>query len=252
MARSDEAVADGSVQRGGLLASVSHQQHPIVAGEERVGGESGESVVALGLACVDADLVTGPQCVEHLTHMLTECLTAGGAKAGARAHRRADRGVLGIAESVHHIETGDGTGRCPSDREVEYAAATGGGQLMPVADQRDSCAGLIRDGQQGPGSVLVEHPGLIDQQKVTVGQHGPGCRKSADTGPAAIVVPPEPVLMNQPCRRRGGCSEFTPCDLGSLEGGGGHAEPTALCGEELSSGRKRRGLARSGGAFHHH
>ncbi len=40
-----------------------------------VGGELGERLGAFGLAGVDADLATGPECLEHLTDMLTEILT---------------------------------------------------------------------------------------------------------------------------------------------------------------------------------
>ena len=129
VAGSDQMVADGTVQRRGLLASVSHKQHP-------------------------------------------------------------------VAEPVDHVWAGDGARAGPPNCKVERAAATDRGQLMLIPDQRDSRAGLLRVGQQGSSSVLVEHPGLVDQEQVTAGQLGLGNRQAADSRPAAVVVPAEPVLMD--------------------------------------------------------
>ena len=50
---------------------------------------------------------------------------------------------------------------------VEDAAAADGGELVPVPDERDAGAGLVGDGEECAGGVLVEHPGLVDKQEVT-------------------------------------------------------------------------------------
>ncbi len=55
----------------------------------------------------------------------------------------------------------------PPGGVVEDAAAADGGELVAVADERDPCAGLVGDGEQRAGGVLVEHPGLVDEQQVT-------------------------------------------------------------------------------------
>ena len=62
--------------------------------------------------------------------------------------------------SVRHAPGG------PSGRVVQDAAAADRGELVPVTDERDPGAGLVGDVEQRPGGVLVEHPGLIDQQQV--------------------------------------------------------------------------------------
>ena len=62
---------------------------------------------------------------------------------------------------------------------VEDAAAADGGQLVAVADERDPGAGFIGDSEQGSRGVLVEHPGLVDEQQVTRQQ--PGHRVGART-----------------------------------------------------------------------
>ena len=64
--------------------------------------------------------------------------------------------------------------------EVEHAAAADRGQLMPVADQRHPGTGLVRDGQQGAGGVLIQHPGLIHQQQIARAKPGFLARAAID------------------------------------------------------------------------
>src|SRR5690606_10775333 len=87
----------------------------------------------------------------------------------------------------------------PCRRVIEYAAAPDGGELVPVSDERDPCTGLVGDGEQGSGGVLVEHPGFVDEQQVA----GPelGARIGSWARPASPVpvgVPAPSVLVDQP------------------------------------------------------
>lgn len=114
----------------------------------------------------------------------------------------------------------------PAHGEVEDATAADGRELVPVPDQGDPGASLVRNREQGMGDVLVEHPSLVDQQQVTPPQprlrHRFGC---VDAAPVAAVVPTEPVLVHQP--RRGGRerAELTTGDLGRLQAGCHHTQP---------------------------
>ena len=74
----------------------------------------------------------------------------------------------------------------PAHGEVEDAAASDGGELVPVPDERDPGASLVRDRQQCAGGVLVEHSCLVDQQQVTAVEYGLGCRIRGDPGPPAV------------------------------------------------------------------
>jgi hypothetical protein len=73
--------------------------------------------------------------------------------------------VHGAHEPVDRVQIDTRVGVDPAAREVEHAAAADRGQLMPVADQRNPGTGLIRDGQQRAGGVLIQHPCLIDKQQ---------------------------------------------------------------------------------------
>ena len=101
--------------------------------------------------------------------------------------------VHGAHEPVDRVQIDTRVGVDPAASEVEHAAAADRGQLMPVADQRNPGTGLIRDGQQGAGGVLIQHPCLIDKQQTpgrsrassppprytapVTGSTSPGCRR---------------------------------------------------------------------------
>jgi hypothetical protein len=92
--------------------------------------------------------------------------------------------------------------------EVEHAAAAHRGQLVPVPDQRDPRTGLIGDGDQRAGGVLVEHARLIDQQQIPGSQPGLRQRIGWCAGPGAGGVPAPAVLPGQPGRRPGAGANF--------------------------------------------
>jgi hypothetical protein len=50
---------------------------------------------------------------------------------------------------------------------VQDTTAADGWELVSVADERDPRTGLVGDGEQRAGGVLVEHPRLVDEQQVT-------------------------------------------------------------------------------------
>lgn len=64
---------------------------------------------------------------------------------------------------MHLLESDDGGGVRPRHGVVEDATAPDGRQLVPVPDERYSCARLVGDGEECSGGVLVEHPGLVDE-----------------------------------------------------------------------------------------
>ena len=194
-----------------MLAGVCHHQHPPLArlasgARENAGGpQVGERLGAFGLAGVHADLVTIQQGVEHLTDTLTEALTTGSRRGTQRhsgAHGQADRRVRRIAEPMYHVEGHDFFGPSPARCQVEYAAAADGGELVSVTEERDPGPGLVGDGEQGAGGVLVEHPRLVDEQEVVRSQHGCWGWGRGQPSPAAGVVPSPSVLVGEP-----GCGE---------------------------------------------
>ena len=90
---------------------------------------------------------------------------------------RSARLIAAYSGSANRCATSRSTcasGANPARGEVEDTAAADGGQLVTVPDQRDPGPDLVGDRQQGTGGVLVEHPGLVDQQQVTATQHRPG------------------------------------------------------------------------------
>ena len=94
---------------------------------------------------------------------------------------------------------------------------------MPVPHQCQPSAGLVGDGEQSPGGVLVEHPGLVDEQDVTGQQPGFEVRIVwFDSGPAAVVVPSEAVLVGQPRRRERVPAQLPGRDRGRLARRGHH------------------------------
>src|ERR1035437_465525 len=218
-----EAVTDRTVQGADLLTGLSHRQYPLLAADDARGCQNGQSLGAFRLRGVDADLVASQQGVEDPTRCLASRLTptltsrrSTGLDGFTGAHREADPGVLGIAEPVDDIQGQAGLGCGPADGEVKDPAAAHCGQLVAVPDERDPGPGLVSDSQQGAGGVLVEHPGLVDQQQVTGRQRrlrrragvGLGGVRVAVTvtlagrqsGPDAVVVPAVAVLMGEPGR----------------------------------------------------
>ena len=51
---------------------------------------------------------------------------------------------------------------------------------MPVAGQRDPGTGLIGDGQEGAGAVLIQHAGFIREQQITRAKPGFLARAAVD------------------------------------------------------------------------
>lgn len=117
------------------------------------------------------------------------------------AHGEAELRVVGVGEPVDVIQGQARVGTSPVRSEIEDTASSDGGQLMAVPDQRETRASLVGNGHQRAGGVLVQHPGLGDQQQVTPTQHSIGGRDGELAGPTAIVVPGEAVLAREP---RGG------------------------------------------------
>ena len=144
LAGGEALVADRGVECGDLLAGVRDDRSVDV-------GEGGE---AFDLGGVDLDQPTLVQHVEDL---------AGGLPG---AHEQRQVGVLGVGEPVHGLQLEAGLGACPAGGVVEDAAAADGRKLVAVTDERDPGPGLVGDGEQGAGDVLVEHAGLVDEQEV--------------------------------------------------------------------------------------
>jgi len=138
---------------------------------------------------VDDDLAALDEQVEHRFRILPG------------AHCEAELGVVGVGEPVDVIQGEARVGIGPVGSEIEDTASSDGGQLMAVPDQRQTRASLVGNGHQRAGGVLVQHPGLVDQQQVTPTQHSIGRREGELAGPTAIVVPGEAILAREP---RGG------------------------------------------------
>ena len=185
-----------TVDLGDLLAGVGDH-------ELAVGRTDGELLLSLDVAGVHHDLATAHQLVENLAGVL------------ARPHPQGQLGVGGIGEAADGVELGDPVRRV-ADGEIEDAASSYGRELMAVADEHDRGAGFVGQTQQRPGSVLVEHPGLVDHQQVTAPQLSRGCRAACDAAPAAVFVPAEPVLVQQPGDRVGRRADLVCRDLGGL------------------------------------
>ena len=173
-------VADGGVEVGDLIAGVGDDQ---VAGRARAGEVSG----AFDRGGVHDDMAPAGELVEH----------GGGVVSGA--HSQGELGVGGVGEPMDGLQGDHGGGVGVGDGVVEGAAAADGGELVAVSDERDPGAGLVGDREQGVGGVLVEHPGLVDEQQIpriqVRGWRGCGVRVA---GPVAVAVPPPPVLVDQP------------------------------------------------------
>ena len=134
---------------------------------------------------------------------------------------------------------------------VEDATAADRGELVSVAEERDPGAGLVGEGEQGAGGVLVEHPGLVDDQQIAGPQFGcrVGVLRVAD--PVALVVPPPSVLVDQPRGRAAGGAGLPASDLGGLQRRGDHHQPMPAPGQQCSGGGEGGGLPGPGGTLDH-
>jgi hypothetical protein len=88
----------------------------------------------------------------------------------------------------------------PIVRRGRDAAAADGGQLVPVAEERDGGVGSVGDCEESAGGVLVEHAGFVDEQDVAGQQPSAGLRVGLDARPVTVLVPPEAVLVDEPRR----------------------------------------------------
>jgi hypothetical protein len=86
----------------------------------------------------------------------------------------------------------------PACGEIEDAAATDSRQLVSVTEQRDGRVRSVGDGEQRAGGVLVEHPGLVDEEDVTGQQAGAGLGGCVDLRRVAAFVPTVAVLVDEP------------------------------------------------------
>ena len=131
--------------------------------DEVTGGtEFGKRGGALNVSGVDDDLSAAVQLVEHARRV------------AALSHPQTQSRVIGISESVHLLQRDDRGWVSPCDGVVEYAAAADGRQLVSVSNERNAGPGLVGDRQECSGRVLIEHPGLVDQQEITGPQE---CRR---------------------------------------------------------------------------
>jgi len=171
-------VADGGVELGDLLAGVGDDK--VAGGGSDLGERGGE----FDVGGVDDDLARRWRGVEDLA------VVAGGVGAGAGAHGEGEVGLGGIGDPVHGVQVEHGGGVGPGVCVVEDSAAADGGELVPVPDQGDPGTGLVGDGQESAGGVLVEHPGLVDQEQVP-GPQQPRGRLVVrfDRGPAGAPDP---------------------------------------------------------------
>lgn len=147
--------------------------------------------------------------------------------------------------------------------DVEHAPASDRGELCPVPDQGERRAGFVRDGQEGEGGVLVEHPGFVHHDPFAMSQAvllrraavGRARLRVGVTGrescPDSIGVPPESVRVNERGNRVGRHAELDRGDLGGLlrRRHDPHAPAVALGG----AGRRAEhgGLACTGRALDH-
>ena len=128
---------------------------------------------------VQPDLPAGDQGVEHPAGIV------------AGAHRQGQLRVTGVRcpllrrRSVRVKRCTPSRTRCarrvhPADGQIQDPAAADRRQLTPVTEQRHPGLALVGDREQGAGGVLIQHPGLVDDQQI----------------PAAAAAPPSAA----PCR----------------------------------------------------
>ena len=172
----------------------------------------------------------------------------------AGAHPEAEVGVVGVGEPVHRLEGDDGGRVRARDGVVEDAAAADGGELVAVTDERDAGAGLVGDGEERAGGVLVEHSGLVDEQQVT---EPAAVRPRRGWGRGCRVQWPSS-SQRQPCWW---ISQAAECPSAPVSAAATSAAfnvgvtTTSRCpcwASSLSGGPQRGGLPGAGGAFDHH
>ncbi len=172
-------------------------------------------------------------------------------------------GAVGAGEAVHRLQCQAGGRVDLSGGEVEDAAAADRGELVAVPQQRQPRPGLVGDGEQGAGGVLVEHarprrrsadrraaagsppPGPVWMRPVT-GSTSP--RTSRVHSPS--LVPAPAVGEDEGRRRPGGRADLRAGDLGGLQRRGDHHQPPPLPLEQVTGSGQRGGLARPGRALH--
>ncbi len=226
--------ADGRVEVGDLFAGVGHDE---VAGRT----EARERRCALDVGAVHDDL---PACEEGVEHLVASV---------ALAHPQAQDGVGLVGESAHGLEGHDRRRVRVGDSVVEDAASADGRELVAVPDERDPGAGFVCEGEERPGGVLVEHPGLVDHEQVP-GSKGCGLAGSGVglPGPVPVVVPAPPVLVDQPGGRVSLGAGLTRGDVGGLHRRGHHDQLPTVVRQVLSDRAQHRGLACSGGSLDDH
>ena len=98
-----------------------------------------------------------------------------------------------MGEPVQPVQSEAGFGVGPAGGQVQDPAASYRGELVAVPDQSDPGPGLVSDGQEGSGAVLVEHPRFVDQQQVTGRQYRGRLRaRAAVPGVRVGVADPQP------------------------------------------------------------
>ena len=121
---------------------------------------------------------------------------------------------------------------------------------------------LVRDCEQGQGSVLIEHPGLVHDDSLT--WHESGVLRRAGVGrarlrvrvtrrearPHAVAVPPPSVLVHELRHAVRRHAEFLVGDVGGLLRRCHHAGRAVLGGGRFDRGPEHGGLARTRGALH--
>lgn len=169
----------GVVDLGDLLAGVGDN-------EIAVRRTHSQLLAAFDVVGVEDDLTTRQELIEHCARLLT------------RPHLQRELGVGGVGEAADLVEFGDSVG-CVTDGKVEDAAPSDGEELVAVTDQHHLGVHLVRQLQQRPGSVLVEHSCLVDDEEVTMSEMGAGQRSRMNASPESVFVPTEAVLVQQPC-----------------------------------------------------
>ena len=153
---------------------------------------------------------------------------------------------------VHLLQCHDGTRVRPRDHVIEHATTPDSVELVAVTNECDPCTGLVGDGQERSGGVLVEHSGLVDEEEVPGPEIGrsPGLRVWF-AGPVPISVPTPAVLVDQPSGGVACGAGLGGGDLGCLQRGRDHHQPTLLPSQHLLGGAQGRRLSGPGGAFDH-
>jgi hypothetical protein len=140
--------------------------------------------------------------------------------------------------------------RRESGGQVEHSPASDRRQLVPVADQRHPSTGGVGELEQCAGRVLVEHPGLVDDQEgAAIEARRVGCRLRPL--PAPVLVPAVTVLVQEPSHgvRRG--ADFGRRDLCSLASRRQDQHPSTACLDLCSLRSQPTRLAGPGSTFDH-